>query len=340
LKALATIGALIEVTPWDDLQYWADEHSGYSFVHDGTPFLFRVEGELIDEGVFYGLHGMVESGPKRYLGLTCSILLRGYDSIWQKDTEDQASFRVAPTVVKRCPDYDSIEHDDIPFYYHSDGIFVEGYPRVSRFGGIKVVNETGDSDIVITKTVSIKFYEENADEPFAKLLDMSCESLPDSFQGNILSITGEEWMVVQAEPSTVRKAIDRGVLVELRLTKSERAEFYGQLDVIEPERDVKMTSSDWVQTVPIIVNDDYRETLGYAHKDDSPEEVYERAMMLSMVRNQHIKDDSDGVYCPLCHIANIELSKQGDPCPQCERPLLRFGWNHSIDRGVSQLDSE
>lgn len=61
----ATKGALIEVTPWDDLQYWPSRDSGWTFVADRMPFRFRVSGELIDDGFFFGLHGPVESGPSR-----------------------------------------------------------------------------------------------------------------------------------------------------------------------------------------------------------------------------------------------------------------------------------
>jgi hypothetical protein len=35
---------------------------------------------------------------------------------------------------------------------------------------------------------------------------------------------------------------------------------------------------------------------------------------------------SAGVYCPVCHIANVDLGRLRTPCPQCGRPLLKFGW--------------
>ena len=36
---------------------------------------------------------------------------------------------------------------------------------------------------------------------------------------------------------------------------------------------------------------------------------------------------SDGVYSPVCHIANVDLCKLRTPCPQCRRGLLTFSWD-------------
>lgn len=79
MPPLATIGVLIEVTPWDDLQYWRDADTAWEFVADSTPFRFRVAGELLDNGFFFGLYGPVESAPDRYQNLICNIMLR-YDN--------------------------------------------------------------------------------------------------------------------------------------------------------------------------------------------------------------------------------------------------------------------
>ena len=50
------------------------------------------------------------------------------------------------------------------------------------------------------------------------------------------------------------------------------------------------------------------------------------ASKLSQVR-ESIPIPNDGVYCPICHIANIELAKLRTPCPKCGRALLKFGWD-------------
>ena len=139
MPPLATIGVLIEVTLWDDLQYRPSADSGWTFVTDRTPFRFRVAGELICDGFFFGLHGPVESGPSRYLNLICNIMLRHDNSDWQHRSECGASFRICPSITRRVATYDPAEHSDVPFYLSPEGTFVEGYPRMSRFGGIRVV---------------------------------------------------------------------------------------------------------------------------------------------------------------------------------------------------------
>lgn len=141
MQALATIGTLIEVTPWDELQHWPDADTIWDFVDDRTPFRFRVAGELIDDGFFFGLYGPVESGPERYANLTCNIILRYDNSDWYNTDECGASFKVGPSIARRVPDYDSASHSDVPFYIHPEGTFVDGFPRTSRFGGIRVIDE-------------------------------------------------------------------------------------------------------------------------------------------------------------------------------------------------------
>jgi len=54
----------------------------WEFVDDRTPFRFRVAGELVDDGFFFGLYGPVESGPSRYQNSICNIMLRFDNSDW------------------------------------------------------------------------------------------------------------------------------------------------------------------------------------------------------------------------------------------------------------------
>lgn len=140
MTPLATIGALVEVTPMDELQYWPREGAEWTLVDDPTPFRFRVAGELTDGGGLHGLHGPVEAGPERCLGLVCSILYRHDRSDWRRDGEGGAAFRIAPTVARRDPCYDPAAHDGIPFFLHPEGTVVDGYPRLSRHGTVRVVD--------------------------------------------------------------------------------------------------------------------------------------------------------------------------------------------------------
>jgi hypothetical protein len=144
---LATLGTLIEVKPWDELQHWPGANTAWELVDDPTPFRFRVAGELIDDGFFFGLYGPVESGPGRYESLICSIMLRYDNPDWHNASEGGASFKVAPTIAKRVAGYDAASHANVPFYLHPEGTFVDGYPQTSRFGGIQVIDEQHQPEI-------------------------------------------------------------------------------------------------------------------------------------------------------------------------------------------------
>lgn len=130
MAALATIGALVRVTPWDELQYWPRPGSAWEFVDDRRPFLFRVEGWLEDGHIRYGLHGPVVDGPERYRNLRCSIITRLCGSDWRVESSSQAGFKVGPSIVVRDHQYD---------FRHPEGTTLEGYPQMSRFGLVEVV---------------------------------------------------------------------------------------------------------------------------------------------------------------------------------------------------------
>jgi hypothetical protein len=132
MAALGTVGVLVRVTPWDDLQYWASPDSEWVFVDDRTPFVFRVAGWLEDGHIYYGLHGPVVDGPQRYRDLLCSIIVREDGSDWRVETRSSAGFKVGPSIVLR-----NHEHD----FRHPEGTVLEGYPRMSRFGEVMVLDQ-------------------------------------------------------------------------------------------------------------------------------------------------------------------------------------------------------
>ena len=129
METLATIGARVRVTPWDEI-YVRKEETG-DYLDDRTPFEFLVEGRLEDGQIFYGLHGPVVAGPDRYLNLICNILVRADGSDWRKSSKCQAQFKVGPSKAVRCHAYD---------FRHPEGTEVSGYPQISRFGGIEVIS--------------------------------------------------------------------------------------------------------------------------------------------------------------------------------------------------------
>jgi hypothetical protein len=127
---IADIGTMLRLTPHDDLQI-ASVEGVWAFCDDPTPFYFRVQGHLYDGQIFYGLFGPVLSGPPRYEGLICNIMVRTDATDWRNETRSQVNFLVGPGVVTR----NHREH-----FGHPDGTRLEGYPRISRFGLVEVVN--------------------------------------------------------------------------------------------------------------------------------------------------------------------------------------------------------
>lgn len=103
--------------------------------------------------------------------------------------------------------------------------------------------------------------------------------------------------------------------------------YYSQLDITEKFGDnLNLKPEEWIKTFPLNLIDKNPELSGLPPVNSTIEKVYETAQKLSAIREQ-INMPTDGVYCPVCHIANIELSKLRKPCSKCGRELLRFGWD-------------
>ncbi len=99
-----------------------------------------------------------------------------------------------------------------------------------------------------------------------------------------------------------------------------------QLDITETFGDnERLKPDEWISTAPMNKMNPNGEWGGLPPVDASDAEVYEVAARLSQVR-ESISIENDGVYCPICHIANTQLSRLRTPCPKCGRPLLKFGW--------------
>ena len=100
---------------------------------------------------------------------------------------------------------------------------------------------------------------------------------------------------------------------------------YSQLDITERFDDhLHLKPEEWILTVPL--NKSVPNGKGLPPVDASADDVYKAAVTLSQFR-ESISIPNDGVYCPVCHIANTQLAKLRTPCPKCGRPLLKFGWD-------------
>jgi hypothetical protein len=102
---------------------------------------------------------------------------------------------------------------------------------------------------------------------------------------------------------------------------------YSQLDITEGLNDnERLTADDWIPTVPLNLSHDDPNSIGLPSPSASEKLVYEIAAEMSSIRESMPCVD-DGVYCPICHIANVDRSRLRTPCPRCGLALLSFGWN-------------
>jgi len=102
---------------------------------------------------------------------------------------------------------------------------------------------------------------------------------------------------------------------------------FTQLDITESfGDDARLGPEDWVAAVPLNEQTPKPQARGLPAVGTVEDEVYEIASRLSQLR-ESIPVPNDGVYCPICHIANTELTRLRTPCPQCGRALLKFGWD-------------
>jgi hypothetical protein len=102
---------------------------------------------------------------------------------------------------------------------------------------------------------------------------------------------------------------------------------FSQVDTTERFGDnLDLGADDWIATSPLNSEIPNPECMGLPPRGASENDVYSTASRLSRVRDL-VQLPDDGVYCPICHIANVDLLRLGTPCPKCGRQLLRFGWD-------------
>jgi len=89
---------------------------------------------------------------------------------------------------------------------------------------------------------------------------------------------------------------------------------------------LSLTADGWINTTPLnrVVPD--AQSMGLPPVGATDDEVYRVAERLSR-RRESVAIPDDGVYCPICHIANMTLARLRTPCPTCGRELLKFGWD-------------
>ena len=104
-----------------------------------------------------------------------------------------------------------------------------------------------------------------------------------------------------------------------------------QTDVTKSSEDNRSPGpNDWIETTPINASvPEAQRPRGLPPLDATEDQIYQIADRGSRLRESLRRSDqlsSDGVYCPICHIANTQLSLLRKPCPRCGRELLLFDW--------------
>ena len=180
-----------------------------------------------------------------------------------------------------------------------------------------------------SRNVLVTFIDDATGEKFAES-EMPPANLPDSFaEETTLHIGDDDWSVVHAEPMS-KTEFTKSRTLTLRLRKVElvdpEALSFSQFDITDRFDDnSNLGAEEWISTTPLNTSVPNPEASGLPSLDANDGEVYQAASVLSELR-ESIPIPDDGVYCPVCHIANTDLGKLRSPCPQCRRPLLKFGW--------------
>jgi hypothetical protein len=179
------------------------------------------------------------------------------------------------------------------------------------------------------RNIAVTLVDDSTGAAFASS-EMPLDRLPDSFLiDTMLHLGDDNWSVVSAEPPT-KPEFAKSRTVTLRLRKVVRLDpkdiSYSQLDITGRFSDnIGRGVDEWISTTPLNAEIDDPESVGLPPCDADSEEVYRVASRLSELRESFAIPD-DGVYCPICHIANVDLGRLRTPCPQCGRGLLKFGW--------------
>jgi hypothetical protein len=102
---------------------------------------------------------------------------------------------------------------------------------------------------------------------------------------------------------------------------------FSQVDYTERfDDDSNLKPEDWITTIPLSSGIKNPESMGLPPVKASADEIYKIASNLSRMR-ESIPNLNDGVYCAVCHLANVDIAKLRTPCPKCGRELLQFGWD-------------
>lgn len=124
---IATLGNVVEVTPWDDTCICVDDHSPCQFISDRRPFSVRVTEHLYDGQIFFGICGLVIDN-ERFADMICSLIVRADGADWRESSDCQALYKIGRTKVARVHEFD---------FRHPDGTVITDFPYYTSIGGIR-----------------------------------------------------------------------------------------------------------------------------------------------------------------------------------------------------------
>ncbi len=102
---------------------------------------------------------------------------------------------------------------------------------------------------------------------------------------------------------------------------------FSQVDITERLGDNEsLGPEEWIATTPLNARTPDPEKSGLPRVGATADEVFRIASRMSAIR-ESLPLANDGVYCPICHIANTDRRRVHTPCPKCGRELLQFGWD-------------
>jgi hypothetical protein len=140
MSAISQLGAIVSVTPSDEIQVVIDPGDS-KLVNDSTPFFVRVTGVIREDTKVIGIFGPISSGAERCRGLVATLYVRLDNSDWTRDNRSATQFKVArspATLNGRHPFYHP-EGSDVPFP------FLAGYGSLdSRAEGEPEINTAKD----------------------------------------------------------------------------------------------------------------------------------------------------------------------------------------------------
>ena len=125
--AIASIGAVVKVTPGDYLQI-VQGKGVHEFLDDRSQFRVRVSEVIRSGDEIIGVSGPVIDGHARYHGLVATLLTRLDDSHWESDVRSAANFKIGSVAARLVS---GVSH------FQPDGSAIDNYPYIVRYGSIE-----------------------------------------------------------------------------------------------------------------------------------------------------------------------------------------------------------